>query len=52
MSIKKRKIIHLVRTQNFRKTNISYRLILTRACAYQGLRNVNLSENLAYVLNE
>ena len=26
--------------QNFRKTNISYLLIRTRACAYQGVRNV------------
>ena len=26
--------------QNFRKTNISYPLIRTRTCAYQGVRNV------------
>ena len=26
-------------------------LIRTRACAYQGVRNVSFSENLAYVLN-
>ena len=32
--------------QIFRKTNISYPLILTRTCAYQGLRNVRFSENL------
>ena len=33
-----------------RKTNISTPLIRTRACAYRGLRNVNFSENFAYVL--
>ena len=27
-------------------------LIRTRTCAYQGVRNVNFSENFAYVLNE
>ena len=32
----------------FRKTNISYPLILTRTCAYQGVRNVHFSENLPY----
>ena len=26
--------------------------IHTRTCAYQGIRNVSLSENFAYVLNE
>ena len=36
----------------FRKTNISYPLIRTRTCAYQGVRNASFSENLAYVLNE
>ena len=40
-------IIHLVRTQNFRKTSISYPLIPTRSCTYQGF-----SENFAYVPNE
>ena len=30
--------------QNFRKTNISYPLIRTRTCAYQGIRNVCFSE--------
>ena len=35
----------------FRKTNISYPLIRTRTCAYQGVRNVSFSENFAYVLN-
>ena len=39
-------IIHLVRTQNFRKTSISYPLIPTRSCTYQGF-----SENFAYVPN-
>ena len=33
--------------QIFRKTNISYPLIRTRTCAYQGVRNVLFSENLA-----
>ena len=32
--------------QIFRKTNISYPLIRTRTCAYQGVRNVRFSENL------
>ena len=32
--------------QIFRKTNISYPLIRTRTCAYQGVRNVCFSENL------
>ena len=32
--------------QIFRKTNISYPLIRTR-CAYQGIRNVSFSENMA-----
>ena len=30
--------------QNFRKTNISYPLIRTRTCVYQGVRNVCFSE--------
>ena len=34
--------------QIFRKTNISYPLISARTCAYQGLRKVRFSENLAY----
>ena len=33
--------------QIFRKTNISYPLIRTRTCAYQGVRNVCFSKNLA-----
>ena len=32
--------------QIFRKTNM-YPLIPTRTCAYQGVRNVHFSENLA-----
>ena len=44
----------LVRTvrKSFRKTNISNPLIRTRACAYQGVRNVSFLETFAYVLNE
>ena len=33
--------------QIFRKTDISYPLIRTRTCGYQGVRNVRFSENLA-----
>ena len=33
--------------QVFRNTNIFYPLILTRTCAYQGVRNVRFLENLA-----
>ena len=36
--------------QIFQKTNISYPLIWTRMCVYQGVRNVRFSENLAYFL--
>ena len=32
--------------QIFQKTNISYPLIRTSTCAYQGVRNVRFSENL------
>ena len=32
--------------QIFQKTNIPYPLIPTRMCAYQGVRNVRVSENL------
>ena len=35
----------------FRKTDISNPLIRTPTCAYQGVRDVSLSENFAYVLN-
>ena len=33
--------------QIFRKTKISYRLIRTRTCAYEGVKNFCFSENLA-----
>ena len=36
----------------FEKTSISYSLIRTRKCEYQGVRNVSFSEIFAYVLNE
>ena len=42
----------MVRTQYFPKTNVSYPLIRTHTCAYQGVENVSFSENFAYVLNE
>ena len=47
-------IIHLVYTQFFfPKTNISYLWYShVRTCAYQGVRNVNFSEHLAYAHNE
>ena len=45
-------IIHLVRTQNFPKANISNPLIWTRTCAYQGVRNVSFSDNIAYSQNK
>ena len=34
------------------KFNISYRLIRTRTCVYQGVRNVSFSENIANILHE
>ena len=34
--------------QIFRKTIISYPLIRTRTCTYQGVRNICFSENLAF----
>ena len=36
----------------FLKTNISYSLIRTRLCAYQGVKNISFYENFAYVLND
>ena len=45
-------IIHSVHTQNFRKTYISYPLIYTRTCEYQGGKNISFSEIFWYVLNE
>ena len=35
----------------FRKTKISYLLICTRTCVYQGVRNVSFSETFACVQN-
>ena len=35
-----------------RKTKFFYRLVRTRSCAYQGVRNFSFSENFAYVINE
>ena len=35
----------------FQKTNISYPLIRTRMCAYEGVRKVSFSKNFAYLLN-
>ena len=34
--------------QIFRKMNISYPVIRLRTCAHHGVRNVRLSENLAW----
>ena len=46
-------IIYLVRIRKtFRKTNISYPLISTCTCSYQGVRNVSFLENCAYVQNQ
>ena len=36
----------------FRESNISYPMIGTRTCAYQGVRNISFPENFAYVLNQ
>lgn len=44
--------IHLIRTQNFTKCNISYLMIHTRKCVYQGVKSVNFAETFAYVLDE
>ena len=46
-----KKPIHLVVRKIFRKTNISYPLIRTCTCAYQGIINVSFPENFVYVLN-
>ena len=35
----------------FWKANISYPLIRTRTCTYQGVRNVSFSQNFAYLLS-
>lgn len=34
-----------------KKTTISYRLVRTCACAYQGLRNGTFPENFAFLLD-
>ena len=44
-------IIHLVRMQNFPEDYISYPLIRTRTCAYQGVRNVSSPENFVHALD-
>ena len=44
-------VIHRVRAQNFRKTNISYPLIRTYVC-YQEVKNVSFTENLACLLSD
>ena len=44
--------MHLVRTQDFGETNISYPLIRRRMCTYQAVRNVSFSENFVYALHE
>ena len=34
----------------FQKTNVTYPLILIPALAYQGVRNIGLSENFAHLM--
>ena len=41
-----------IHAKSAKRTTISYRLIRTPRCAYQGIGNVSFSENFAYVLNE
>ena len=36
--------MHLVRTQNLQKTNISYLVMYTRTCAYQGVEIVSFTK--------
>ena len=45
-------IIHLVCTKSFRKTKISKPLIRTRMCAYQGVKNISVSENVLNGLSQ
>ena len=45
-------IIHLVRSQYFRETNISYFLISTRTCVFQMVKNDSFMVNIAFVLNK
>ena len=49
--ILKQEKYHLVR-KILRKNNISYFLIRTCTCAYQGVRNVSFSENVVNILND
>ena len=51
LNYKKGSFIQHVR-KIFRKTIISYPLICTRVCAYQGVRYVSFSENIAHILNK
>ena len=44
--------INLLRSQSFQKTNISHPLIRTRTFAYQRVKIVSFSENLANVIHE
>ena len=47
-----KEIIHFVQRKIKKKTITSYPLIRKHMCAYQGVRNVNFSENFVNVLNE
>ena len=47
MRISKRVFQENKARQIYRKTNISYPLIRTRTCAYQGVRNASFSETVA-----
>ena len=44
--------VYLVHKRIFPKINISYPLIRTRTCAYQGVKNFSFLEKCAYVLNK
>ena len=44
--------IDFLRMEIFFKTNISYSMIHTYACAYQKERNTNFSDNFAKILDE
>ena len=48
--ISKRVLQEIKARQIFRKTNMSYPLIRTGTYAYQGVRNVRFSENLACLI--
>ena len=45
-------VIHFVHMQNFPKANISYFLMRTHTCVYQGVRNVSFLETFAYKPSE